>query len=366
MVLGIDIGTTSVAGVAVASGGRVVASVTVAHQADLPSNGNGVDEQDPAKILSAVEMVKMDLLARLPDGDRPQSGDCPPIGWTGQMHGVVAVDDRLHPISPFVTWRDARRYGGPVMAQWGQSLKRGQSPFKGGLSPFKCLPVCGLPQFGNSQKCKIDPSFLESWHLEMGTVPTEWLPEVVEGSMLGDNQAGVYAAQHLVPGCAVVNLGTSGQLSLVVDGDSPRTAGDSPLVHGDSPSDGDRPRIERRWFPGGRTLLCRASLVGGQAWAALQRESGASWEDLNEAALSQGDSPLARRARSCIRGIVDDLVAGFDLSGVKGIVGVGNALVRNPALRQAVEDRFGLPCIVPQVDEMAAYGAALYRMSQKT
>lgn len=51
---------------------------------------------------------------------------------------------------------------------------------------------------------------------------------------------------------------------------------------------------------------------------------------------------------------------------VPGLVGVGNALVRNPALRQAVEERFGLPCIVPQVGEMAAYGAALYRMSEKT
>ena len=105
------------------------------------------------------------------------------------------------------------------MAQWGQSLVRGQSPFKRGLSPFKCLPVCGLPQIGKCQKIEIDPSFLESWHLERGTVPAEWLPDVVEGSMLGDNQAGVYAAQQLVPGCAVVNLGTSGQLSLVVDGD---------------------------------------------------------------------------------------------------------------------------------------------------
>lgn len=354
MVFGIDIGTTSVAGVAVGSDGRVVASTTVAHQADLPSNGHGIDEQDPLKLLSAVEAVQANLQAQLPDGDRPQEGDCPPIGWTGQMHGVVAVNAQLEPISPFVTWRDARRYGGPVMAQWGQALARGQSPFKGGQTPFKCLPVCGLPQIGKSQKCEIDPSFLESWHLEMGTVPVEWLPEVVEGSMLGDNQAGVYAAQQLVPGCAVVNLGTSGQLSVVVEGDRPQ--------NGDSPRGGD-PRIERRWFPGGRKLLCRASLVGGQAWAALQHETGASWDDLNEAARSKGDSPLERRARACVREIVDDLVAGFDLRGVRGIVGVGNALVRNPALRDAVEERFDLPCILPQISEMAAYGAALYKMN---
>ena len=367
MVLGIDIGTTSVAGVAVAPSGQVVASTTVAHHADLPSNGDGIDEQDPTKLLAAVESVKADLMTKLSLGDSPHSPrtSTPPIhhssfsilhsiGWTGQMHGVVAVNAQLEPISPFVTWRDARRYGGPVMAQWGQALARGQSPFKGGQTPFKCLPVCGLPQIGKSQKCEIDPSFLESWHLEMGTVPVEWLPEVVEGSMLGDNQAGVYAAQQLVPGCAVVNLGTSGQLSVVVEGDRPQ--------NGDSPRGGD-PRIERRWFPGGRKLLCRASLVGGQAWAALQHETGASWDDLNEAARSKGDSPLERRARACVREIVDDLVAGFDLRGVKGIVGVGNALVRNSALRDAIEERFDLPCILPQIPEMAAYGAALYKMN---
>lgn len=81
MVFGIDIGTTSVAGVAVGSDGRVVASTTVAHQADLPSNGHGIDEQDPLKLLSAVEAVQANLQAQLPDGDRPQEGDCPPIGY---------------------------------------------------------------------------------------------------------------------------------------------------------------------------------------------------------------------------------------------------------------------------------------------
>lgn len=71
MVFGIDIGTTSVAGVAVGSDGQVLASTTLAHHADLPSNGHGIDEQDPLKLLSAVEAVRANLQAQLPDGDRP-------------------------------------------------------------------------------------------------------------------------------------------------------------------------------------------------------------------------------------------------------------------------------------------------------
>ena len=42
MVFGIDIGTTSVAGVAVGSDGQVLASTTLAHHADLPTNGMGM------------------------------------------------------------------------------------------------------------------------------------------------------------------------------------------------------------------------------------------------------------------------------------------------------------------------------------
>ena len=72
MVFGIDIGTTSVAGVAVGSDGQVLASTTLAHHADLPTNGNGVDEQDPAKLLAAVESVKADLLTKLSLGDCPR------------------------------------------------------------------------------------------------------------------------------------------------------------------------------------------------------------------------------------------------------------------------------------------------------
>ena len=131
MILGIDIGTTSVAGVAVGTEGQVVASTTIAHYADLSTNGNGLDE-----LIAAVESVKADLLTKLSLGDCPHSprASIPQIphssfsflhsnsiGWTGQMHGVVAINEGMESISPFVTWRDARRYGGVVMAQWGQS-----------------------------------------------------------------------------------------------------------------------------------------------------------------------------------------------------------------------------------------------------
>ena len=47
-------------------------------------------------------------------------------------------------------------------------------------------------------------------------------------------------------------------------------------------------------------------------------------------------------------------------SALWGTVAVGTALRLNPCLRKAVEKRFHAHCHIPEVEEMAAWGAALY------
>ena len=323
MTLGIDIGTTSVSGVAVDGNGAVAATVTLAHAADIPGLPPGVHAQDPARLMSAVDRVIAELEAQTGAADR--------IGWTGQMHGVVGVDRALVPVTPFVTWRDARRFGGRVMAAWAAE----------GRAVDACLPICGLAIARRTGRRVIDPTFLHSWHLEevTGKIPPNWLPDVDESSMLGDNQAGVYAARHLYPGCAVMNLGTSGQLSVVED------APYSPWHEG---------ALERRPYPGGKTLLCRISLVGGRAFADLRDELRLGWDEMN--ARAETDARIA----DCIDRIINDLVGGISLTGISSFVGIGNALTRNPAIRRAAERRFGVPCVIPPVAEMAAYGAAIH------
>ena len=329
MTLGLDIGTTSVSGVAVGGDGAVAATVTQAHAADIPGLPPGVHAQDPARLMSAVDRVIAALEAQAGAADR--------IGWTGQMHGVVGVDRDLRPVTPFVTWRDARRFGGRVMAAWAAE----------GRAVDACLPICGLAIARRTGRHVIDSTFLHSWHLEEveGKVPQSWLPTLDETSMLGDNQAGVYAARHLYPGCAVMNLGTSGQLSVVED------APFRPWHVG---------ALERRPYPGGETLLCHISLVGGKVFAELRDELGLTWDEMNARAESN------ERIANCLREIVDDLVGGIDLSGTSALVGVGNALTRNPALRRAVERRFGIPCVIPRIAEMAAYGAAIRAVRAST
>lgn len=47
-------------------------------------------------------------------------------------------------------------------------------------------------------------------------------------------------------------------------------------------------------------------------------------------------------------------------AGSRAFLGVGNALRLNPCLKTAIERRFHARCIIPEVEEMAAWGAALY------
>lgn len=331
MTFGIDIGTTSVAGVAVDTSGRVCASVTRAHEADLQTNRGGVFEQDPLKLLAAAKAVLADLEAK--------AGRADAVGWTGQMHGVVGVDRELRPVTPFVTWRDSRLFGGRVMRGWAEE----------GREIYRCLPVCGLAQAWLTGHGTIDPTFLHAWYLDELDVSVRekvgaWLPEVVEGTMIGDNQAGVVAAERMMPGCAVVNIGTSAQLSIVLN-----EPFEGPALPGAAAANGLR--TERRPYLSGRTLLCRAAISGGRAWADLRERLGFSWDEMNAT-----DDP---RVTDCAARIVDELVGGIDLAGVTGVIGGGNGLVKNAALRAAVERRLGCVCRLSEVSEMAAYGAAI-------
>lgn len=337
MTFGIDIGTTSVSGTAVDGEGKVCASVSLAHGADLPVFAAGVFEQDPDKLLVATDTV----IAQL----EKVVGAADDVGWTGQMHGVVGVNESLDAVTPFVTWRDRRLYGGRVMKDWAEK----------GREIYKCLSVCGYVIAKRTGCCVIDPTFLHAWYLdEIASSVRDrlnaWLPVCEEDSMLGDNQAGVLAAQSVLPGAAVVNIGTSGQLSVVLD--EPFRG---PCLPGAAAENGLR--TERRPYPGGRTLLCRAAISGGRAWAELREELGLGWDEMN-----MTDNP---RVQVCAERIVGELVGGIDLSGISGIVGVGNGLVRNPALKKEVERRLGESCLIPEIPELAAYGAALHAQYSK-
>ena len=101
VVIGIDIGTTSVCGVAVdAETGRQLSSRTLSNTAALASARPFERRQDPLKIRDLCRDLSRSLLGDL--AGRKILG----IGVTGQMHGMLYLDRAGNPLSPLWTWQD--------------------------------------------------------------------------------------------------------------------------------------------------------------------------------------------------------------------------------------------------------------------
>jgi xylulokinase len=91
--IGLDVGTSGVKGIAISDDGTVLASTEEHYPLSTPRAGWA--EQDPEDWWRAAQAC----LARLPEGE---------IGFAGQMHGLVALgeDDRV--LRPAILWNDQR------------------------------------------------------------------------------------------------------------------------------------------------------------------------------------------------------------------------------------------------------------------
>ena len=96
MLIGLDVGTTGVKAVAVAPDGQVVARAERGYPLSTPHAG--WSEQDPEDWWRAAEAALADL------GPLEIAG----IGLSGQMHGLVALDDHDRVLRPAILWNDQR------------------------------------------------------------------------------------------------------------------------------------------------------------------------------------------------------------------------------------------------------------------
>jgi xylulokinase len=95
--IGLDIGTTAVKALAVNEGdGTIVARCEVGYPLSTPRPGWA--EQDPEDWWRATEQALAELGVDEPAG----------IGLSGQMHGLVALDDADRVIRPAILWNDGR------------------------------------------------------------------------------------------------------------------------------------------------------------------------------------------------------------------------------------------------------------------
>jgi xylulokinase len=93
VLIGLDVGTSGVKGVAISHDGEVIATADESYPLSTPHPGWA--EQDPADWWRAAQAC----LARLPEG---------PIGFSGQMHGLVVLDAAERVLRPAILWNDQR------------------------------------------------------------------------------------------------------------------------------------------------------------------------------------------------------------------------------------------------------------------
>ena len=91
--VGLDVGTSAVKGVAIDEEGRVLGTASAEYPLSRPQPDWA--EQDPEDWWRAAQ----DVLARLPEG---------PIGFSGQMHGLVVLDGEQRVLRPAILWNDQR------------------------------------------------------------------------------------------------------------------------------------------------------------------------------------------------------------------------------------------------------------------
>jgi xylulokinase len=230
--IGLDIGTSGVKGLALDADGAVLASAEHGYPLSTPQPGWA--EQDPAHWWAAAQRA----LSELPDG---------PIGLSGQMHGLVVLDEHDEVLRPAILWNDQRTAAECAEIERRVGLERlieltGNRALTGFTAPkllwlrthepdvYARIRHILLPKdyvrFKLTGERTIDAADASGtllfdvrqrrWSEEVCAaleIPLGWLPEAFESTEVataGDQAAGALGVGIVEPGAVSVVLGTSG------------------------------------------------------------------------------------------------------------------------------------------------------------
>jgi xylulokinase len=241
--IGLDVGTSGVKAIALSEDGAIVASAEEGYPLSTPQPGWA--EQDPEDWWRAAQAC----LAKLPDG---------PIGLSGQMHGLVALDASERVLRPAILWNDQRTAAECAEIEERVGLERlimltGNRALTGFTAPkllwlrnnepdvyaeiaHVLLPkdYVRLKLTGEHAIDAADASGTllfdvahRRWSDEVCStleIPLDWLPPAYESTEVagaGDQSAAALGLGIVAPGPVSVVLGTSGVVFAVLPGYEP-------------------------------------------------------------------------------------------------------------------------------------------------
>jgi xylulokinase len=232
--VGLDVGTTGVKAVAVSPAGELLAVEEESYPLSTPRPGWA--EQDPEDWWRAAESV----LQRLPVREQH-------LGLSGQMHGLVCLDEAGRVLRPAILWNDQRTAAECVEIEERIGLERlieltGNRALTGFTAPkllwlrrhepevYSRIARILLPKdyvlyrltgehgidVGDASGTLLFDVAHRHWSeevLDALELPHEWLPRVSESTEhggAGDQQAAALGVGAVEPGVLSVVLGTSG------------------------------------------------------------------------------------------------------------------------------------------------------------
>ena len=316
IVLGLDIGTTTITSMAIETAtGHILASTTLANQAQTRHPGNdslGRSEWDATAIMACVG----ECLATLTEQLGSRTSQILGLGLTGQQHGVILVDTNGEPCSPYINWQDRRgehsyqghdtyvdflrdKLGDSARARHGCLLAAGYMGLTlAWLNDHQQLPTDSTAAFIMDYAAAtltgspviVSPSSAGSsgiydvhqhaWNLnaidalglssttfpslgqatdQVGSLNEDWAaitklpPGLPVFVAIGDNQASFLGSVSHRHHQLLINVGTGGQVAIYSD-------------HAV-----DHPDLEIRPFPLGGYLLASTGICGGRSYAQLEQ-----------------------------------------------------------------------------------------------
>lgn len=422
--MGIDIGTTTISIIILDSNsGQMIERITQENRGRCYAKNN---TQDADKIFNQVSAIVDELLDQYPD-----TGG---IGITGQMHGILYLDLKGEAVSPLYTWqdetgnlpyRDKLSYAAFISELTGHAVSSGFGwvthfyHAKNNLIHKKAVSFCTIGDYIAMGLCGLcrpiihisNAASLGLYNIRDNSIDTDavmklqiessFFPQVEKGNKIigscrgvpvsiaiGDNQAS-YIGSVRSDRSALINIGTGGQISCMVD-------------HFIKTGYELRPYISDSY------LLTYSSLCGGRAYAVLEaffiqvlEMAGVKKQSLYEEMncmienLSSFSNPLnirtlfdGTRSSPSERGMIENicldnftpqhLITGF-LKGIadelieplkdfniftpiESLVCSGNTIRLNAGFQYMLSAMLDLPLLMTSYTEEASYGAGLFAL----